>query len=302
MRTLPAPLLGLEAGVRWTARVLSALLVGFVLVMFVGLSIDARFRPPRLTGVETVLMIFFWTSCIGMVVAWRLQEIGGALSLGGMILFFTVELAANGRFPRGFALYLMLLPVIVPDVHLGGNAVSGLDPALLRALHPEAQAYLARMAARLRACSVRVQTRVITNCRVAAAILEEAGAQAMHLIALATHGRGSLARLLLGSVADKVVRGASAQYCCDVRAKIPPDEPCAEEAKNQPVFQTLKTRYRPRASSKPEVISEAGVSAGFGSGQRAAACGVGNRECELLPFGRRLQRWGTSFDEEMSVP
>jgi hypothetical protein len=110
MRSLPAPLFGLEAGVRWTDKVLSALLVGLVLVMFVGLSIDAGFRPPRLTGVETVLMIFFWTSCIGMVVAWRWQVIGGALSLGGMILFFTVELAANGRFPRGFALYLMLLP------------------------------------------------------------------------------------------------------------------------------------------------------------------------------------------------
>jgi hypothetical protein len=110
MRALPAPLLGFEAGVRWTARVLSALLVGLVLVMFIGLSIDAGFRPPRLTGVETVLMIFFWTACVGMVVAWRRQVIGGALSLGGMILFFAVEFAVNGRLPRGFALYLMLLP------------------------------------------------------------------------------------------------------------------------------------------------------------------------------------------------
>jgi nucleotide-binding universal stress UspA family protein len=108
-----------------------------------------------------------------------------------------------------FTLLRAIEPVIVPDVHRGGNAVSGLDPALLQALHSEAQTYLARMAERLRARSVRVQTRVITNCWAAAAILEEAGAQAMHLIALATHGRSGLARLLLGSVADKVVRGAS---------------------------------------------------------------------------------------------
>jgi hypothetical protein len=110
MRTLPAPLFGFEAGVRWTPRILSALLVGLVLLMFIGLSIDAGFRSPRLTGVEIAQMIFFWTACIGMVVAWRLQEIGGALSLGGMILFFAVEFAVNNRLPRGFALYLMLLP------------------------------------------------------------------------------------------------------------------------------------------------------------------------------------------------
>jgi nucleotide-binding universal stress UspA family protein len=108
-----------------------------------------------------------------------------------------------------FTLLRVIEPVILPDVHLGGNAVSGLDPALLKALHSEAQAYLERMAELLRARSLRVQTRVISNCWAAGAILEEAGAHAVHLIALATHGRGGLARLLLGSVADKVVRGAS---------------------------------------------------------------------------------------------
>jgi hypothetical protein len=48
-----------------------------------------------------------------MVVAWRWQRIGGALSLGGMILFFAVEFAINGRLPRGFILHLMLLPGIL---------------------------------------------------------------------------------------------------------------------------------------------------------------------------------------------
>jgi nucleotide-binding universal stress UspA family protein len=84
-----------------------------------------------------------------------------------------------------------------------------LHPDLLQALESEAQAYLERMAERLRARSVRVQTRVVSNRWAAGAILEEAGAHAMHLIALTTHGRGGLARLLLGSVADKVVRGVS---------------------------------------------------------------------------------------------
>ena len=40
------------------------------------------------------------------------------------------------------------------------------------------------------------------------AILEEAGASEADLIALATHGMGGLRRLFLGSVSDKVLRGA----------------------------------------------------------------------------------------------
>ncbi len=38
--------------------------------------------------------------------------------------------------------------------------------------------------------------------------MEEARAHKAQLIALGTHGRGGLGRMLLGSVADKVVRGA----------------------------------------------------------------------------------------------
>jgi hypothetical protein len=55
-------------------------------------------------------MALFWTACIGMVIAWRWQVIGGVLSLGGMILFFAVEFAMRGGLPRALFLYLMLLP------------------------------------------------------------------------------------------------------------------------------------------------------------------------------------------------
>jgi len=72
----------------------------------------------------------------------------------------------------------------------------------------EAQAYVDRVAERLRGQSLRVQTRVVINRFAAAAILEEGRVHATDLIALETHGRGGVARLLLGSVADKVLRGA----------------------------------------------------------------------------------------------
>jgi nucleotide-binding universal stress UspA family protein len=56
---------------------------------------------------------------------------------------------------------------------------------------------------------VPVRTRVAVAPHAAEAILDEAAAQASDLIALATHGRAGLQRLLLGSVAEKLVRVAT---------------------------------------------------------------------------------------------
>jgi nucleotide-binding universal stress UspA family protein len=67
--------------------------------------------------------------------------------------------------------------------------------------------YLERMAKQLRENSLVVTTRVLTQQSPASAILNCATAQKNALIAMATHGHGGLKRLLVGSVADKVLRG-----------------------------------------------------------------------------------------------
>jgi nucleotide-binding universal stress UspA family protein len=72
-----------------------------------------------------------------------------------------------------------------------------------------AKAYLERLAARPRVQGLQVETRVVVARRAADAILEEADKQSSNLIALATHGRGGFKRLLLGSVADKLIGGAA---------------------------------------------------------------------------------------------
>jgi nucleotide-binding universal stress UspA family protein len=75
-------------------------------------------------------------------------------------------------------------------------------------LKKEATDYLDKKAAELRGQGFKVETRVDINEQPAAAILKDAGAPGVDMIALATHGRGALARLLLGSVADKVIRNS----------------------------------------------------------------------------------------------
>ncbi len=76
-------------------------------------------------------------------------------------------------------------------------------------LRTEAQAYLDRVAERLRQRGLRVHTQVALGPQPASAILDEAQRLGVDGVALETHGRRGLTRLLLGSVADKVIRGAS---------------------------------------------------------------------------------------------
>jgi nucleotide-binding universal stress UspA family protein len=75
-------------------------------------------------------------------------------------------------------------------------------------LQTEAQAYLDRVAERLRARSLPVQTRVAFHEHPAVAILN-AHAHDIDLIAFTTRGHRALPWLFLGSTADKVLRGGA---------------------------------------------------------------------------------------------
>jgi nucleotide-binding universal stress UspA family protein len=71
-----------------------------------------------------------------------------------------------------------------------------------------AQAYLFRVAGKLRRNSVAVTTDIVIGENVASAIGDFAGRERADLIAIATHGRGGLARMLRGSVADAVMHSS----------------------------------------------------------------------------------------------
>ncbi|HEX7091028.1 MAG TPA: universal stress protein [Longimicrobiales bacterium] len=71
-----------------------------------------------------------------------------------------------------------------------------------------AQVYLERVADRLRGDGLAVDTRLALDASAADAIMFEAGQLEADLIALATHGRSGLTRLVMGSVAAEVVRTA----------------------------------------------------------------------------------------------
>jgi nucleotide-binding universal stress UspA family protein len=83
---------------------------------------------------------------------------------------------------------------------------SRLDIAAATQQQIEAQAYLDRVAWPLQAQGVAVRTRVVIAREPANALLHEAWQHSTDLIAMATHGRGGLARMLVGNVARRVLR------------------------------------------------------------------------------------------------
>jgi nucleotide-binding universal stress UspA family protein len=96
------------------------------------------------------------------------------------------------------------VPLVAPDGMV--YTPPAIDPSLMDELTSQARKYVDHVAARWQGEGLSVETRVISNDLSAAAVLDAAVDH--DLIALATHGRSRIARLFLGSVADKVVRGA----------------------------------------------------------------------------------------------
>ena len=102
----------------------------------------------------------------------------------------------------------MLVRVIEPlsagEAFAAGGVVAP-DTLFLRQL--EAKEYLARVERRLANKGIRVRTDLRSGTP-AAEIVAAATSWGADLIAMATHGRGGLGRLLFGSVAEAVLRAA----------------------------------------------------------------------------------------------
>jgi len=92
---------------RWSARVLSILAVGVVLMFGIG----EGFNLSHFTARELVLSIFFPIGiCLGMALAWRWEGFGGGLTVASLAAFYLVHRLTSSSFPRGFALVALAAP------------------------------------------------------------------------------------------------------------------------------------------------------------------------------------------------
>ncbi len=119
-------------------------------------------------------------------------------------------LAYGRELARTFGATLHVLHV-ADDVYvrLGGDAYMAVLPELQRGLEVAAQKQLDELLIDNDPVPLPVKTAVITSSATAAAIVQYAHDLDIALIVVGTHGRGALAHLLMGSVAERVVRSAS---------------------------------------------------------------------------------------------
>lgn len=104
---------------------------------------------------------------------------------------------------------LRLFHVVEPMVGIVDGALPfpiPVDASALESRRADAAKRLAELAEPLQARGLKVSTEVIVGVGAPQTVLEEAATY--DLVAMTTHGEGGFRRLLVGSVADKVIRGS----------------------------------------------------------------------------------------------
>jgi len=99
----------------------------------------------------------------------------------------------------------LILLHILSAQSLSQKEIADLNPAWWEKDISLAEEYLDRMARKVRRSGVPVRTDIVINENIANAIGDFASLEKADLIAIATHGRGGVARMLRGSVADAVM-------------------------------------------------------------------------------------------------
>jgi len=92
---------------RWSARILSILAVGILLVFACGEGLNLS----RFTARELLLFVFFPLGfCVGMVVAWWREGLGGGITVGSLAAFYLLDRLVSSSFPRGWAFVVLAVP------------------------------------------------------------------------------------------------------------------------------------------------------------------------------------------------
>lgn len=123
----------------------------------------------------------------------------------------TLELAK--LFNSNLDLLRVIKPVLRPSYMPDGATISGLDQGVIDEIHSlqskqetRAKTYLDEVSTELKEQGFQVQTAVLVEEQPALGIEMEARSKKVDLIAMETHARKGLDRLIRGSVADKIVR------------------------------------------------------------------------------------------------
>jgi len=92
---------------RWMARLGSLVSLAFLLLFFFG----EEMHLSQLTTADILGLLFFPVGVtVGMLLGWRRETLGGAVTVLSLLAFYKVMYAASGRFPDGIWFALFALP------------------------------------------------------------------------------------------------------------------------------------------------------------------------------------------------
>ena len=93
--------------IRWIARGLSVISIGIIASFFIG-GANPGFS---LEWNEALLMLFFPVGIIlGMLIGWKHEFTGGAISVVSLLLFYSIHSIVYGAIPKGPFFVLFTLP------------------------------------------------------------------------------------------------------------------------------------------------------------------------------------------------
>jgi len=94
---------------RWIGRVWSVLSIVFVFAFALGEA--ARVIGPRVT-IEEWIGLALWPVgvCVGLILAWQREELGGIVALACLIAFYGWNLLRSGHLPQGPFFFLIAAP------------------------------------------------------------------------------------------------------------------------------------------------------------------------------------------------
>jgi hypothetical protein len=96
--------------IRRIAQVWSIVAIGFVLLILVGEDFYPS-TPARPTPAEWVGLFFFpFGVCVGMILAWRRELLGGGITIASLLAFYAWHYVVRGQLPGGPYFALVAAP------------------------------------------------------------------------------------------------------------------------------------------------------------------------------------------------
>ncbi len=91
----------------WTARILSIVSIGVVLLFMVGEGFNYTLLKPT----EWILFLFFpFGISVGMFLSWWREGIGGSVTVGSLVMFYLSHFVTAGKFPNGWTWVVFTIP------------------------------------------------------------------------------------------------------------------------------------------------------------------------------------------------